>query len=60
MAHKVACGSKQTWANAPHMSAYDPKRTWKLFSRHISWFICAQCNLPPNDINMAAKVIKLV
>ena len=23
-----AIGTKRTWVSAPHMSAFDPKRTW--------------------------------
>jgi len=29
-------GAKRTYRFAPHMSAYDPKRTWRSGRRHVT------------------------
>ena len=47
-------------ANLPGMSAYDPKRTFQLFSRDPVRYIVAGCDLAPNDIDVTAQIIDLV
>ena len=42
------------------MSAFDPKRTFQLFSRHPPWCIFVGADLAPNDLDVTAQIIELV
>jgi hypothetical protein len=61
MSHLMSLsGVKRTWRVAAHMSAFDPKRTFHLFSRYPSRRIYVRRDLPPNDVDVTAQIIKLV
>jgi hypothetical protein len=42
------------------MSAFDPKRTFQLFSRYPFWCIFVGADLAPNDLDVTAQIIQLV
>jgi hypothetical protein len=41
-------------------AAFDPKRTFQLFSRHPPWCIFVGADLAPNDLDVTAQIIQLV
>ena len=53
-------GVKRTSIDPGEMSAFDPKRTFQLFSRDPVRYIVAGCDLAPNDIDVTAQIIDLV
>src|ERR1700745_1137188 len=53
-------GVKRTWISTTPRSAFDPKRTFQLFSRHPPRCISVGGDLAPNDLDVTAQIIELV
>ena len=58
--HMSAIGGKADIASASQMSAFDPKRTFWLFSRHPPLCIYVGRDFAPNDLDVTAQIIQLV
>jgi hypothetical protein len=57
----VPCGDGFWLARGIFTSqAYDPKRTFQLFSGHVPRCILARRDFAPNDVDVSAQIIQLV